>query len=357
MKHLYRIFIILSFTLLSGLVIFAHSIKPSSSNKGLDKLTNESKEEAMALTKENENVEVFDNDKPLRILVLGVDKSATLDATEDQNGMRTDTMMLFTIDPKHDKVQLVSIPRDSYIRIHGFDKNKINAAYNDKVYPGGGLNLTVKTLEDFFDVKIDHYGIVDYKAVVGIVDAVGGIDITWEHDDYHYEDNWVVPPLVVDLKKGDNHLDGESAVAYLRTRKAYANQDIGRIGAQQDFLLKLFDKLKSPSIILKVPKLLNIVDEYVETDLNYGEISKLAYYGLTLDRKDIHTATIEGYEKIMRQGKLDLSFYIVDQEKARKVVHDFPENLEEFDIYKNKDKNKGIVIEKVGVVKEKQNKK
>lgn len=71
-------------------------------------------------------------------------------------------------------------------------KNKINSAFNDKVYPNGGLDLTVKTVEDLFDVKIDHYAVVDYKAVIGVVDAVGGMDIYWDHKDYHYEDNWVV---------------------------------------------------------------------------------------------------------------------------------------------------------------------
>lgn len=118
MKYLYRIFIALSITFLSLLVIFVYAIKPSSETKGINKLKHETREEA--LKKQTENVQVFDGDNPLRVLVLGVDKSATKDASE-QNGMRTDTMMLFTIDPKHDKAQIVSIPRDSYVRIHGYD--------------------------------------------------------------------------------------------------------------------------------------------------------------------------------------------------------------------------------------------
>lgn len=320
MKYLYRIFAVLSILLLSILVMFAYSIRKSGQNKGVNKLhVGENK------VQKEESVKVFDGDNPLRVLVLGVDKSATKDASAEENGMRTDTMMLFTIDPKYNKVQIVSIPRDSYIRIHGFDKNKVNAAFNDKVYPGGGLNLTVETIQDFFDIKIDHYAIVDYKAVIDIVDAVGGMDVYWDHQDYHYVDNWVVPPLVVDLKHGENHLDGVAAVAYLRTRKVYKNQDIGRIGVQQDFLLSMFEKLQSPKMIVKIPKLVDIVGEYVETDLNLGEISKLAYYGLGLKRDDIYTATVDGYPKMMKQGKHDLSFWIVNQEKARELVHGFPE--------------------------------
>ena len=65
----------------------------------------------------------------------------------------------------------------------------------------------------------------------------------------------------------------------------------------------------------------------METDLNYGEITKLAYYGLTLNRDDIHTATVDGYAKMMKQGKYDLSFYIVDPAKAQEIVHGFPENV------------------------------
>jgi len=322
---LYRIFIVVSIMLLSGVVVLAYSVKPKFANKGINILENEDANTAFENDKKKD-INVFNGDEPLRVLVLGVDKTATKDMTEEQNGMRTDTMMVFTIDPKNDKVQILSIPRDSYIKIHGYSKNKINAAFNEFVYPDGGLGLTVKTIEDFLDVKIDHYAVVDYKAVVGIVDTVGGIDIEWNQADYTYRDDWVVPPLEINLKRGTNHLDGESAVAYLRTRKAYADQDLGRISAQQDFLMKMFDKLKTPATIFRLPKILDLIDRYVETDLNYGEISYLAHYGLTLDRENIFTATIEGTDGSTVIGKDKVSIYNVSVEEARKLMNDFLEN-------------------------------
>lgn len=308
----------------------AYSLKPKFGNKGINLLENETEKTAFENDK-NKDINVFSGDEPLNVLVLGVDKSATVDMTEEQNGMRTDTIMLFTIDPKTDRVQILSIPRDTYIKIHGYGENKVNAAFNEYVYPNGGLELTVKTIEDFLDIEINHYAIVDYKAVVGIVDTVGGIDIEWDHPDYTYRDDWVVPPLVINLKRGINHLDGEGAVSYLRTRKAYANQDIGRISAQQDFLMKMFDKLKTPATIFRLPSILDLIDRYVETDLNYGEISYLAHYGLKLERENISTATVEGRDGRATIGKDDVSIYVVSKDSARKLITDFLEGKAELE--------------------------
>lgn len=323
MKHVYRILMILLLCIIAGGVLFLYRIKPEYNNKGMNGL-NDKKEESVL----DEGTEVFNNDGILRILVLGVDKTATKQLSEEKNGMRSDTIMLFSIDPKNNKVQLLSIPRDSYIRIHGYDKNKINAAFSDIVYPGGGLKLVASTVEDLLDVKIDHYGVVDYKAVTQIVDAVGGIDVEWDRPDYTYTDDWVVPPLQIEMKRGTNHLDGKKAVDYLRIRKAYDGsdgtdkvQDIGRIDAQQGFLMLLFDKLKSPSMLLKVPELLDIVDQYVETDLTYGQMVTLARFGVGLDREDISTATVEGKNRDKVKIGSDLvSVYDVNAQDAQALV-------------------------------------
>ncbi len=334
MKHVYRIFIVLSIALLSGLVIFAYRIKPEYANKGINKLDRERNKINEELDENLTNV--FDGEEPLRILLLGVDKSKTKDYNSSEKNMRTDTIMLFSIFPKEEKVQILSIPRDSYVTIHGYGKHKINSAYNPLVYPDGGLNLTVKTVEDFLDVEINHYAIVDYEAVIKIVDTLGGVDINWKHDDYTYVDDWVIPPLEISLKRGVNHLGGQEAVNYLRVRKAYDNQDIGRIENQQGFLLLLFDKLKSPTIFFKIPELLDIVDQYVETDFNYGEIAYLAKFGLGLEREDIHTQTLEGRDLSgVNLGGIEVTVYNVNRAQARGVVHDFPDDVSELE--KDKD--------------------
>ncbi|MFO2284792.1 hypothetical protein QOU43_30600, partial [Pseudomonas aeruginosa] len=77
------------------------------------------------------------------------------------------------------------------------------------------------------------------------------------------------------------------SVKLLRIRKIYEDQDLGRIKVQQEFIMKIFDKMKSPKMFLKLPKLISIADKYVETDMNYGQLSYLAYYGVTLDKENI----------------------------------------------------------------------
>lgn len=316
-KYVFRIFAVLMLCLLAGLVLLLYRIKPDYENKGKVSLKDK-KEESILDTK---GTEVFNNDAVLRVLVLGVDKTATKQLSEEKNGMRSDTIMVFSIDPVSKRVQLLSVPRDSYVRIHGYDKNKINAAFSDIVYPKGGLKLVASTVEDLLDVKIDHYALIDYKAVTQIVDAVGGMDVEWDRPDYTYKDDWVVPPLEINMKRGINHLDGKKAVDYLRIRKAYEGQDIDRIGAQQGFLMMLFEKLKSPAMILKIPELLDIVDEFVETDLTYGQMVTLARFGIGIDREDISTATLEGVPvNGVKIGRDKVSVYKIDEKFAKEVA-------------------------------------
>lgn len=323
MKYIYRIFVVLSIIILSLIVLIAYRIKPQYENKGIDQLNRPQRKEDQIFDDKN-LINVFEGDNELRILLLGVDKSKTKDKYDDGKNMRTDTIMIFTIFPEDKKVQIVSIPRDSYVRIHGYDKHKINSAFNPRVYPDGGLDLTVKTVEDFLDVEIDHYAIVDYKAVIEIVDTLGGIDVYWDHPDYSYTDDWVIPPLEINLKRGNNHLDGINAVSYLRARKALDDQDIGRIKNQQDFLMLLFDKIKNPATFFKIPRLLDIVDQYIETDFSYGQLAFLAKFGLTLERSDISAHTLEGREKSgVNLGGYKVDVYEVDIEKARELVKSY----------------------------------
>lgn len=323
MKYIYRIFVVLSIIILSLLVLIAYRIKPQYENKGINQL-NKSERKEDELFDDKNLINVFDGNKELRILLLGVDKSKTKDKYDDGENMRTDTIMLFTIFPEAKKVQIVSIPRDSYVTIHGYGKHKINSAFNPKVYPNGGLDLTVKTVEDFLDVEIDHYAIVDYKAVIEIVDTLGGIDVYWDHPDYSYTDDWVIPPLEINLKTGNNHLDGINAVSYLRARKALSDQDIGRIKNQQDFLMLLFDKIKNPATFFKIPRLLDIVDQYIETDFSYGQLAYLAKFGLSLERSDISTHTLEGSDKRgVDLGGYKVDVYEVNREKAKELVKSY----------------------------------
>ena len=281
----------------------------------LDKANKKVDSNKIAEAKENlKATSPFTGDDPLHILLFGIDKTATTDMTEEGNPTRSDVIKLLTIDPVSKRAQLLSLPRDTYVDIEGHKgKTKLGHAY---AY--GGEELAEKTVERFLDVSVDYYATVDYNAVRRLVDAVGGIEVDIPFD-YTYEDTYVVPHLYINFKKGKQKLNGDDAVRYLRIRKIYENQDLDRIQTQQGFLMKLFDKLKSPRMIFKIPELIDLVMDNVETNLSYGQIAYLAKMGLDFDKDSIQMDTLVGENK--RIGKLE--YYVVDRESAREQLKRF----------------------------------
>lgn len=298
---------------LSGALVLGYELVDRPITKRSHEL---SREEAAKSINKLDTTNPFTGDDPLHILLFGIDKTATTDMTEEGNPTRSDVVMLVTIDPVTKRAQLLSLPRDTYVNIKGHDgKTKLGHAY---AY--GGEKLAEETVENFLDVKIDYYATVDYGAVERLVDAVGGIEVDIPFD-YSYEDTYVVPNLHIDFKKGKQKLNGADAVRYLRIRKIYEDQDIDRIQVQQRFMMQLFDKLKRPMMILKIPELIDIALDNIETNLSYGQIAYLAKMGLGMDRENIQTDTLVGENK--RIGNIE--YYIVDQASAQEQVRRFAE--------------------------------
>lgn len=298
---------------LSGALVLGYELVDRPMTKRSHEL---SQEEAAKSINKLDTTNPFTGDDPLHILLFGIDKTATTDMTEEGNPTRSDVVMLVTIDPVTKRAQLLSLPRDTYVNIKGHDgKTKLGHAY---AY--GGEKLAEETVENFLDVKIDYYATVDYGAVERLVDAVGGIEVDIPFD-YSYEDTYVVPNLHIDFKKGKQKLNGADAVRYLRIRKIYEDQDIDRIQVQQRFMMQLFDKLKRPMMILKIPELIDIALDNIETNISYGQIAYLAKMGLGMDRENIQTDTLVGENK--RIGNIE--YYIVDQASAQEQVRRFAE--------------------------------
>lgn len=317
MKKFLTVIIIIIMAALLGALFFLRSALSKGKNFGmktLDSNTEVKTEEKKKEEPELKTTDVFKDNKPLNIIILGEDTTPTRDDPKGKYVGRTDTIMVATLDPERKKARLLSVPRDSRVKIPGHKVQKINAAY-----PLGGVQLTVDTLEEFLGIDIDHYVIVNYDMIRDLIDAVGGIEV-YIPKDYKKRDDWVIPALVIDFKKGWHTLNGEDAVKYLRIRDIYPIPDIGRISAQQDFILTLFDKLKGPRTIFMLPKLLDIVTTNVKTDLTYGEMAYLGIWGLKLNREDISTATIEGHGQKMDDG---IDYWIVDQEKAKAKYQEF----------------------------------
>lgn len=238
----------------------------------------------------------------LNIMIMGVDRRA------DDVG-RSDTLMVLTYNPNEQKASLLSLPRDTRVHIEKNDYDKINHAY---AY--GGHELTQKVVESFLNVPINYYVLIDIQAFEKIIDAVGGVDIDVEKRMY-YEDPWDDDGgLYIDLQPGMQHMDGKTAITYVRYRDEEG--DIGRIKRQQNFMKAVMDKLVSPTIIPKLPAIVSAVSDSVETDMSVSEI--LSFLGTLQDAKD------NGLKSEMLPGKPvyieGISYWVPDISKTRQIL-------------------------------------
>ncbi|MFB6499618.1 LCP family protein [Bacillus haynesii] len=192
----------------------------------------------------------------VNILVLGIDSRG-----EDHS--RSDSMMVIHYNKKQKQPKLISIMRDSYVDIPGYDKQKVNAAY---AY--GGPELVRKTLKESFDLDINYYAIIDFKGFAKIVDAVApdGIEVD-------------VPKKMsygigMTLQPGKQVLHGDRLLGYVRFRHD-RESDFGRVRRQQEVFSKLQKEAVSIGNIAQLPKLWGLVDPYIETNIPNGVIFSL----------------------------------------------------------------------------------
>ena len=261
------------------------------SNSLLDRPVAEKVEEGLLMAKDKST-----------IMIMGVDER------EDDVG-RSDTLMIATVDPKKDQAALLSIPRDTRVKINGHGWDKINAAY---AY--GGEKLTQRTVEDFLGVNMDHYIIINTHAFQKIIDAIGCIDIDVEKRMY-YEDPWDDDGgLVIDLRPGKQHMDGKTAVTYVRFRDEEG--DIGRIKRQQKFMKACMDKITSPAIIPKLPSVIKEVLSSVKTDLSMRQLLEFAGTLKESQKNGLKTDMVPG-RPLYISG---ISYWIPDVEKLRTTL-------------------------------------
>ena len=257
--------------------------------------------------KQRSAIEVPFTPRRQNILLLGIDSNG--DDTDRWEGTRSDTIMVFNIDPKTHSVKAISIPRDSKVYLpDNKGVQKINSAH-----ALGGVNLVKKTLKETFGIKTDKYIIVHDDAIEQIVDALGGVPVYVEKKMYY---NDYAGHLHINLEKGNNLLNGKQAVGYLRYRKDGLG-DIGRTQRQQWFLKSLFEMLHSPQIITKVPEVLNIVNKCVKTDMSFYELSQYAAMARSIDNSKIEIATLPGAPN----QKGYISYWILDPAKTQEVIN------------------------------------
>lgn len=229
-------------------------------------------------------------------LMMGVDAKDV----KKSKGTRTDTLMLFKANFETGETSLLSLPRDTRVLVKG-KEDKINHAH---AY--GGANLTMRTVREFIDIDLDYYVKVDYRAVKGIVDAIGGVEIDVPIN-MVYRDPTADPPLSINLKKGLQDLDGNQAHDFLRFRSGYPDGDLGRVKAQQYFMKELMKQTLTPKNIFKLPKLIETYFDYVETNIPMSVMLKGAASANKMDVENMKTNTIPGHNK--RIGGLDYLIY------------------------------------------------
>lgn len=235
----------------------------------------------------------------INIMVLGVDERP------DDVG-RSDTLFVVTVNPKTQDMAIISVPRDTRVKIPGYGEDKINHAY-----AFGKYKLTQRAVENLLGITINYYVTVDFNGFKRIIDALGGITIDVEKRMY-YVDSW--DGFTIDLQPGVQKLDGANAIAYVRYRDEEG--DIGRIERQQKFVGAVVQQVTQLSTIGRLPTLIRELSGAVNTNMSTGDMIN---YG-----KIFNNARKQGLKGYMIPGTpaeiAGVSYWLPDIVATRKMV-------------------------------------
>ena len=221
---------------------------------------------------ENPISSVTNNKDEFLFLLAGVD------STGEETGTRTDTLMLIKANSENKTVDMISIPRDSYVSING-SMDKINAAHSY-----GGIDLTMEVVRDFLGINLDKYMVVSFEAVIKGIDALGGMDVE------------VSPEVAaaMGISPGVHAMSGDEVLTYVRFRKGYQNADLGRINTQQDFLKQFIKEATKAKNLPKLPKVYAAMKPYLKTNMNIKDLSGLAMKFKSVDFSSLNSVKLEG---------------------------------------------------------------
>jgi LCP family protein required for cell wall assembly len=237
----------------------------------------------------------WDGASRINILFLGLDYR---DWQANEGPPRTDTMILFTVDPITKTAGMLSIPRDLWVNIPGYGYGRINMAYpsgEGNKLPGGGPGLAMKTVEQLLGVPVQYYAQVDFSTFTDIVNRLGCINVV-------PEEKLVLDPVgggtdhVVITPGGERMLCGWKVLAYARTRKTQGG-DTDRSRRQQQVIFalqkKIFDPEVFPSLILQAPQMYSELSNGIHTNMSLDDAIKLAMLGKDIDPATIKTGIID----------------------------------------------------------------
>ncbi|MDX2140343.1 MAG: LCP family protein [Chloroflexota bacterium] len=238
----------------------------------------------------------WDGESRFTILAMGLDRRPN----ETGLAYRTDTMMLISIDPVGNSIGILSIPRDLYVEVPGYSQlQRVNSpmVLGELQQPGYGPRLAMQTVQYNLGIRVHEYAIVDFRTVITVIDAIGGIDIDVRYRivDYQMPDLYYgFDPLI--LEPGLQHMNGYTALRYARTR--HGDSDLARAQRQQDVLYAIRDRVLNlnmlPQLIINTPSMLANLSENVYTGLSVDQIIQLALYAQDIPVENIRTGVIDG---------------------------------------------------------------
>ena len=240
----------------------------------------------------------------INILMMGLDYR---DWLSGEGPPRTDSMMLVTIDPITKSAGMLSIPRDLWVEVPGFEHNRINTAYFlGETYrlPGGGPGLAMQTVENLIGVPVQYYAVIEFSAFERFIDEIGGVEVL-------VPERMKISPLGRDsiwLEAKGYRLDGPEALAYARARKTDGG-DFDRAERQQQVLMAVRDQVLELDMVAtllgRAPALYQDLRQGIQTNLTLDQLVALGLLAAQVDLQDISKGVIAPPEMVLLDTHLD----------------------------------------------------
>ena len=264
--------------------------------------------------------------RPVNILVLGT-KVLSSDVSNPPPGSQglsydptinsleglSDTMLLLRFDPAAQRLVALSIPRDTRTWVEGGGITKINEANAT----GGPASAARSVSQLLGGVGIDRYVRINVHGVGKLIDALGGVTV-YVPQDLHYQDN--TQHLYINLKQGKQHLNGDTALQFLRFRYDQYG-DIGRIQRQQMLMRSLMEQTLKPATVLKLPQFLSIIQSHLDTNLSVEELIALAGFASKIDRAKVEMLLLPG--DFSTSGQYEASYWLPNPTKIGTLMNQY----------------------------------
>ncbi len=247
------------------------------------------------------------------VATADVDEFQTAEEKGRMTGVMSDTMIICKVNFVEGSIDMLSIPRDSRVKVKG-GYEKLNSAHSY-----GGMKLLMQSIRDYTNLDLDYYVRVDYESVEQIVNAIGGVEVEVPEGGMHFT-NYL--ELNIDLDEGLQKLNGADALGFLRYRSD-GKGDLGRMERQQYFLKEMIKQTLTPKNLLKLPQLADVYVNYVDTNLSGSIILDALTFAGSLDPEKITTATLQGSPKRMpaSDGTI-IDFYILDDNYTKEIIEE-----------------------------------